>query len=127
DIEMPSCDELVHLTVEEGKKQGANVAPVDVGVGHDNNPVIAELAHVEVVRADTRTESRDERADLFEREHLIEAGLLNVKNLALEGKHRLICLIASLLRRAAGGVPLNKEKLCLFRVLVLTIREFSGK
>jgi hypothetical protein len=38
---------------------------VDVGVGHDDDLVVARLVGVEILRADAGAERRDQRADLL--------------------------------------------------------------
>ena len=49
DVEVAALDELRHLAVEERQQQRADVRAVDVGVGHDDDAVVAQLADVEVV------------------------------------------------------------------------------
>ena len=84
------------------------MAAVDVGVGHQDDLVVAELLDVEVPPlADAAAERRDERADLREREHLVEARALDVEDLALEREDGLKLPVAPLLRRAAGAVALD--------------------
>ncbi len=43
DVEMAALDELAHLAEEERQQQRADMRPVDVGVGHQNDLVIAQL------------------------------------------------------------------------------------
>ena len=43
DEEVSLVDELAHLPIKEGEKQRPNVAPVDVGIGHQNDLVVPEL------------------------------------------------------------------------------------
>ena len=47
DVQVAVVDQLAHLPVEEGQKQRANVAAVDVGVRHQNDAVVAQLRQVE--------------------------------------------------------------------------------
>ncbi len=56
---------------------------IDVGVGHDDDAVIAQLLDVEFFLADARTQSGNQSADLGRAEHFVKTGLLNVENLAL--------------------------------------------
>ena len=78
DEEMASLDQLRHLPEEEGQQQGADMRAVDVGVGHDDDLVIAQLLGVELVLADAGTECRDQRADHLRRQHAVEPGALDV-------------------------------------------------
>ncbi len=41
--QVPSLDELPHVAVKEGQQQDSNVRAVDIGVGHDDDPVVAQL------------------------------------------------------------------------------------
>ena len=52
DVEVTAVDDRGHMAVEEGQEQGADVAAVHVGVGHDDDPVVAQLADIEIFRAD---------------------------------------------------------------------------
>ena len=63
DVDVAALDQLLHLPVEEREDQRADVGPVDVGVGHDDHPVVAELLEVELV-ADARADRGDDRLDL---------------------------------------------------------------
>src|SRR3546814_934993 len=53
DIDMARADQLGHLPVQEGQQQRADMRAVDVGVGHDDDLVIAPLFQVEIVPADS--------------------------------------------------------------------------
>ena len=50
DVDVARVDQLAHLPVEERQQQRADVRSVDVGVGHDDDPVVAELRDVELLR-----------------------------------------------------------------------------
>ena len=43
DIDVAALDELLHVAEEKSEQQSADVAAVDVGVGHENDFVIAQL------------------------------------------------------------------------------------
>src|SRR3546814_2133311 len=64
---MPVLDDLGHLAIEEGEQQRADVRAVDVGVGHDDDLVIAQFCKVEFV-ADAGAERLDQRADFLGRD-----------------------------------------------------------
>ena len=107
--EVPVLDQLRHLPVKEGQQQGTDVRAVDVGVGHDHDLVIAQLLEVEFLVADRSAQSLDQRADLLRAEHSIEPRALDVEDLALQGKDRLIVAVAPLLGGAAGAVALDQK------------------
>ncbi len=127
DVDVAPFDQDRHLAVEESEQQRADVRTVDVGIRHDDDAVIAQFVDVEVVAAYAATERRDERADLRRREHLVEARLLDIQNLALQRQDGLRTAVAALLRGAARGITLHQEHLGQGGILLLTIRQLSGK
>jgi hypothetical protein len=72
DVDVAALDQLGHLPEQEGQQQRPDVRAVDVGVGHDDDPVVAQLGDVEVVAAgalaDAGAERGDERQDLVARQ-----------------------------------------------------------
>src|SRR6185312_6003786 len=97
--------------IEEREQQRAYVTSVDVRICHQDHAVIAQLRDVELLAPDAAAERGDQRADLGGGEHLVEARLLDVEDLALERQDRLRAAIAALFGRAAGRVALDDEDL----------------
>src|SRR5262249_61560413 len=87
-VDVARLDELRHLTEEEREEQRANVRAVHVRVRHDDDLVIARLGDVELF-LDARANRGDDRTDFFVRQHLVDAGLLDVDDLAAEWQNRL--------------------------------------
>ena len=127
DVEVTLLDDVAHLAEEEGQQQRADVGPVDVGVGHDDDLVVTALGDVEVLAADPGAERGDEGADFGRAEHLVEAGALHVQDLAAERQDRLGAAVAALLGRAAGRIALDDEQLRLGRVAFLAVGELAGQ
>ena len=125
DEEVPGLDQVRHLAVEEGQQQGADVRAVDVGVGHDHDLVIAQLVEAELLAADAGAERLDHRPDFLRAEHPVEARALDVEDLALQRKDRLILAVAALLGRAAGAVALDQEQLGLGGIALRAIVQFA--
>ena len=109
DVEVPGSDQLGHLAVEERQQQRADVRPVDVGVGHDDDLVVAKFLEVEFLAPDRSAKRLDHRPDLFRAQHAVESCALDVEYLALEWEDGLDFAIATLLGRAAGAVALDQE------------------
>ncbi len=61
-------DEWAHEAEQQREQQGRNVLPVDVGVGHQHDLVIAQLCDVELF-VDARAERRDDRLDFGVLQH----------------------------------------------------------
>ena len=45
-VDIAALNDFGHLAVEEGQEQGANVRAIDVGIGHDDDAVVAELVWI---------------------------------------------------------------------------------
>ena len=125
DVDVAVVDERAHLAVEERQQQRADVRSVHVRVGHDDDPVVAELGDVEVLGADAGAERRDHRLDLVAAEHLVEAGLLDVQDLPLDREDRLEAPVAPLLRRAAGRLTLDDVDLAERRIAFLAVGQLA--
>ena len=97
---------------------------VHVGVGHDDDPVVAQLREVEAL-ADAGAEGDDQRPDVLAREDLVEPRLLDVEELAAERQDRLEAAIAALLGGAAGRVALDEVELAAGRVPLLAVGELA--
>ena len=117
--------QLRHLPVEEREQQRADVAAVHVGVRHQDDAVVARLLRVVVLAADPRAQRGDQRHDLRAREHLLEARLLDVQDLAAQREDGLVAPVAALLGRAACGVTLDDVELALARVPALAVGELA--
>jgi hypothetical protein len=102
DEDVTGFDQRRHLPVEERQQQRADMRPVDIGVGHDDHAVVTEFREIEILRSDTAAERRDHGLDLFTAQHLVEARLFDVEDLAANGQDRLEPSIAALLCRAPG-------------------------
>ena len=98
---------------------------VDVGVGHDDDAVVAKLLDIEVLGADAAAERRDHRLDLVAAEHLVEPRLLDVQNLALERQDRLEAPIAALLGGPACRLALDDVELAQRRIALLAVGELA--
>src|SRR5579859_8085570 len=123
-VQVALLDDLREVAVEEGKQQRADVAAVDVGVGHGHDAVVAHLLDVEVV-ADARAHRGDEVADLVRGEDLVQARLLDVENLAAQGQDRLRAPVAPALGGASGRVALDDVELALRRVALRAVGQLA--
>src|SRR5947207_3876572 len=101
------------------------MAAIDIRVGHDDDAVIARLRRLEILAADAGAERLDQGADLGRGQHFVEAGALDIEDLALQRQDRLKGAVAALLRGAAGAVALDDEELALGGIALLTIGELA--
>jgi hypothetical protein len=119
-------DQGPHLAEKERQQQRADVRAVDVGVGHDDDLVIPRLLELELV-LDAAPDRGDDRPDLLVREHLVDAGLLDVDDLAAQRQNRLEGAVAAALRRAAGGLPFDEIELAERGIRKRAVVQFSGQ
>ena len=73
---------------EEGQQQGADMAAVHIGIGHDDDLAVPQLLNIELL-ADAAAQSRDHRHQLVVAVDLVQPGLLHVEHLAPQGKDGL--------------------------------------
>ena len=118
-------DELRHETEDQREQQGADVLAVDVGIGHEHELVVAQTVEVEVV-VHAGAERGDKCLHLVVLQHLVDAGLLDVEDLAADGQDRLGARVAALARAAASGVALDDEDLALLRLAAGAVDELAG-
>src|SRR3546814_11625667 len=83
-VEMAALDQLRHLPEEEGEQERADVAAVHIGVGHDDDLVVAQLIDVELVATDAGAERRYQSTDLLRRQHLVEARPPDIQDFAAQ-------------------------------------------
>ena len=109
---MAVLDQRAHEPEQQGQQQRGDVLAVDVGVGHQHDLVIAQLGQVEVV-VDAGAQRGDQRLHLVVLQHPVDAGLLDVDDLAADRQDRLEHRVAAGLGRAAGRVALDDVELAL--------------
>ena len=100
---------------------------VDVGVGHDDDPVVPDLVGIEVLTADPGAERGDHGLDLVAAEHLVEAGFLDVEDLALDRQDRLEAPVAALFGGAACRLAFDDVDLALRGIALLAIGQLARK
>ena len=116
DVEVAGPDQLRHVAAEEGQQQRPDVGAIDVGIGHDDDLVVAHLLEVEgsflVAVSDPRPEGGDHRLDFLVLKRLVQAGLLDVDDLAPERQDRLGLAVAA---RISPSLPRSHPPRCRVR------------
>ena len=101
---------------------------VHVGVGHDDDVVIAQLGNVEGF-ALAGAYRRDHRPDFLVAQdalHLVQEAL-NVEDLALQRQNRLELAVAAHLGRPAGGLTFNNVELGLCGIPLGAVGQLAGQ
>ena len=106
-----------HLAEEERQQQRADVRAVDVGVGHDDDLVVAQLREVELAPSTPAPSAvMMVRISSFASTLSMRA-FSTFRILPLKRQDGLEAPVAALLGRAAGRVALDEEDLALRRVV----------
>ena len=104
---------------------------VDVGIGHDDNAVIAQLREVGLlgifVGANGNAQGTENVYHRVALKHLVVHCLLHVKNLSAQGQDGLEVSVTALLCRATCRVSLHEEQLTLGRVAAGAVGELAGQ
>ena len=131
DIDKTVLHKRGHLPVEKRQQQRADVRSVHVGIGHDDDLVVAELLDGEraftLAIADPGADGGDHGPDFVVLKDLVEARLFNVNQLPANGQDGLELPVAPLFRRAACGVALDNEQFRVRRIAVGTIGQLAGQ
>ncbi len=85
DVQIAILDNLWHIAEEECHNQCVDVRTIDVGIGHDDNLMIAQLLYVGFlavfVSSDSYTESCVDIADFITFQSLVIHGFFHIQNL----------------------------------------------
>ena len=98
---------------------------VHIGIGHDDDLVIAQLVLVKLL-ADARAQRDDDRLELVVAIDLVYPCLLHVQHLAPQGEDGLEPAVAPLGGGAACGVALHDVQLGQLRVVLVAVTELVG-
>ncbi len=112
-VQVPLLDEFGHLPVEERQKQRANVAAVDVGIGHQDDLVIPELVDLEAAALSVMPQPSAEMSVATASGESMRSSRrsLDVQNLPAQRQNGLQNADLALLGTAPGRVTLDDVKL----------------
>ena len=99
---------------------------VHVGVGHDDDPFVAQLVVV-VIDAPSAAERLDEIGEVLILPQFLDGSAGHVEDLASEREDRLGLPVARLLCRAARRIALDEENLGALGRCAAAIRKLAGK
>ena len=124
--EAPLADHLGHRAIEEGDQQSRDMGAIDVGVGHDHHPLVAQGVDVEA-RPGGDAEREREVRQLDVLAQLVGGGRGDVQDLAAQGQDGLGLAVARLFGRAAGRVALDDEQFGAVGGLAAAVRQLAGQ
>ncbi len=127
-IYMSFINKFRHKPIEQCQKQCGNMCTVHIGIGHNNNLVIAKLCNIKIISISFRKSAAkciDHRLDLRIGKHLVNTCLFNIQNLTSNRKDCLIITVSGCLCRTACGISLYDKDLTLGRISSLTVCQLS--
>ncbi len=123
-VYMAAIDQFGHLAIQQGQQQGADVRAIDIGIGHDDDAVIAQLVDVEI-GPDAGAQRGDQRGDLLAGDQAIETRFFDVEHFAAQRQDSLEFAIAPLLGRASCGVALDDVDFAQGGVFFLAVGQLA--
>ena len=124
-VDAPGFHERAHVAVKECQKQGADVRPVHIRVGHHDDLAVASGVHVETASR-SRADHLDQRGALGIGEHVRDGRLLDVENLSANGQQRLVIGVTRQPGRAQGRIALHDEQLGATHVCGAAFHQLGG-
>ena len=109
DEEVAVFDDFRHLPVEEGEQQSANVGPIDIRIGHDDDLVVAQFLQIKLV-ANAGAHRLDQRADLFGGNDPVKPGAFHIQDFTLQWQNSLKLAVAAVFGRAASRIALDQKQ-----------------
>ncbi len=119
------------MTEEEGEQQGVNMASVHIGVGHDNDAMVAQFAQVKSLTvffgAPCHSKGCINIAYFFTFKDAVFLCFFHVQDLTAQRQDGLERSVTTALSRTACGISFYKKDLALFRVTARTVGKLAGK
>jgi len=128
---MTPANDLLHVAEEKSHDQGVDMAAIDVGVGHDDDLMVAQLVEVEFLGvlfgANGHPQGGIDVFDLLVFEDFVLHGLFDVEDFPAEGKDGLRAAVTALFGGAPSGIALHNEDFAFHRIPFGAVAQFSGK
>ena len=125
---MSFVNKFGHESEEKSKQKIRDMRTVDIGIGHDDDLVIAQLGDVKVIAVafrETAAEGIDHGLDLGICQDLINAGFFYVQRLTADRQDCLIFTVSCRLCTAACRITLDDEDLTLGCIAGTAVSQFA--
>src|SRR5579864_599509 len=119
-------DQLWHLAEEERHEQRRDMRTVDIGIGHHDDALIAQLVFL-IAIARAAAERKGEVRELLIGAQPVARRRGDIEDLAAQRKDRLGLALACLLGRAAGAVAFDEKNLRAFGIRAAAIGKLAGQ
>ena len=127
DVDAALLHQLPQVAEDEGEEQRANVAAVDVGIGHQDQLAVAALADVLELCPGGNADRLEDVDDLFVVQDLDELGLFDVEDFAPQRQDGLRVGVAARVGRAAGRIAFHQVKLGQREFAAAAVAELFGQ
>ena len=128
-VQVTVADKLWHVAIEECHQEGVDVRTIDVGIGHDDYLVVAELVIVGLLailaKSEAYAQCLDDIVDLLVLEGLVPHYALYVEYLTTDGQNGLIVAVATLLGATTCRITLDNEQFALGCISVRAIGQLA--
>ena len=130
DIEVAFLYNPWHKTIEECHDKRVDVRAIDIGVGHDDNLIVAQFVDIGffivfTFYAKAHANTLDDVHYRLCFKHLMPLHFFYIEDFTLKRKDGLRVAVASLFGRATGRIALDEENLRGFWVFIRAIGKFS--
>ncbi len=127
DVDAAVLDQLAEVAENERQQQRANVAAVDVGIGHQNELAIATLLDIFEFGTGGHADGFEDVRDLGVVEHLREDRFFDVQNFAAQRENCLRVGITACVGGAAGRITFDEVQLTEVEVSAAAVAELVGQ
>ena len=131
DVQVALLDNLREVTEEQRHDQRVDVRSIDIGIGHDNHLLVAQLVDVGfltvfAVQAEANTQCLNDVVHFIAFEGFVPHGFFYVQDFTAQGQDGLVLTVSSLLGRSACRVTLDEEQFAFFGVLAGAVGQLAG-
>ena len=126
DIKMAAGPQFSHLAIEEGHEQGADVRSIDVGIGHHHNLAIPPLGRILVI-ADPTANGGDDVAHLIVAQDFVQAGPLDIQDLASQWQNGLIETVAAAFSGPTCRITFDQEEFGTCQIVGGAVHQLAGQ
>ena len=127
DVDTAVLDQFAEVTEDERQQQRADVAAVDVGIGHQDQLAVAPLLDVFELSTGRDSDRFEDVADLDVVENLGEDRFLDVQDFAAQRQDRLRVGVAAGVGGAAGRIAFDEVQFAEVEVSAAAIAELVGQ
>ena len=130
DVQVALLNHLREVAEEERHNQRVDVRTIDVGIGHDDYLLVAQLIYISFfavlsVYTETDAQRLDDIVYFVTLECFVPHGFFHIQNLTAQRQNSLESTVTALLGGTTCRITLDEEQFAFFRVLAGAVRQFT--